>query len=435
MKVHSVFLSSVAIAIAAPFIAVSAPADAQSGIPRQNSAVIGSASTTSDTIEGGWGLTIRGSEYGPFKSRRQAFMFSKPDRNGVVVGHAPGGAVMFIGAQQAGSRNVRGVWMEKAPGTTFQTTGRWGLMEARLGGEPASSMDIRMSVGYRAPDAAWAVNNPGMPGMQGRGSRLSNEAVQMPTVRTIQGAWEAMVRKPSPYSAIHGIWPTSKINTAIQAWVRGETQNASFGGSRSVDPCAAKCMGKEPENLLVRLLALYGIGERRTEFYGNLRAKVDVVNARGRMQKAVGDQSIFQRPRNNAIKRQGQGFGVVGPPMVGLVLTCEAGSTYPSLGQANFKLPSTAWSDPNFEIIVDPVSALVEKDLAKGTDDQLQKVINSRVAIKKNWQFLSENPSSTGSGSMTAATHPDTPCHRYWGKANSDNRRNGAEFQLMIAMR
>ena len=232
MRFHSVLLSSI-VAIAAPFIAASAPADAQSGTPARNAAVSGVASAVPDSIEGGWGLTIRGSEYGPFKSRRQAFMFSKPDRNGVVVGHAPGGAVMFIGAQQPGSRNVRGVWMEKAPGTTNQTTGRWGLMEARLGGEPASSMDIRMSVGYRAPDAAWALNNPGMPGMQGRGSRLSNEAVQLPPVRTVQSAWDGMVRKPSPYSAIHGIWPTTKMDTAIQAGC-AERRERQFGGSQVV---------------------------------------------------------------------------------------------------------------------------------------------------------------------------------------------------------
>lgn len=401
----------------------------------------GQAANDSDEFypaQGNWSVTVQGAEYGPLAARRMVLQFTNPDSNGLVVGRAPGKPLVMIG-QRAGNGGFRGVWMETAGPTNYQATGRWGVVRVSANRNAnGSNIDALFSVGYRLP--LRQVNNPGVPGMRARGTHLGGETGgNMPNARVLLSAWDGMVRKGSPFSAIHGIWPTDDINAAIQKWVGNERVAGNFGTTQNVDLCAAKCMGNEPQKLLIRMIGLRSDNERKVEIYGDLRANADLVKTSGGFYKTMGSTLIFQRARSNSIKRDGKFFLYVGPPTSTTPTHCYSNRSYGSLGQANFTLPVLAWSDPTLEIEIRPSGQLFEKDFAAKTDDRLPNFPYGSTKVKTSWQELATAPGDTVDvGAVTATTHPDTPCFAEWGKATDDNwpfRGTSADFKLMTTLR
>jgi len=305
-------------------------------------------------IEGNWSVTVQGAEYGPLRARRMVLQFTNPDSNGLVVGRAPGKPLVMIGRRD-GNSGFRGVWMETAGPTNFSTTGRWGVVQASsYRNANGSGMDARFSVGYRLP--LKQVSNPAIPGMRARGSHLDGgTGGGWPSARVLLNAWDRMVAKPSPYSAIHGIWPTSEINTAIQKWVGNERVAGNFGTTQNVDFCAAKCMGNEPVAAVLRTTSIWA-NERREEKY-EIAGQIDaglVFEVRGKRTFAIPERvkRVFERGRDNPLKGGSRQFrlGLVEPPPppspAYQYYGCDFRRDAPSYSQVSFPIPSGIWSDP-----------------------------------------------------------------------------------------
>lgn len=305
-------------------------------------------------VQGNWSVTVQGAEYGPLAARRMVLQFTNPDSNGLVVGRAPGKPLVMIG-QRAGNGGFRGVWMETAGPTNYQATGRWGVVRVSANRNAnGSNIDALFSVGYRLP--LRQVNNPGVPGMRARGTHLGGETGgNMPNARVLLGAWDRLVARPSPYSAIHGIWPTSEINAAIQKWVGNERVAGNFGTTQNVGFCAAKCMGNEPVAAILRTTSIWA-NERREEKY-EIAGQIDaglVFEARGKRTFAIPERvkRVFERGRDNPLKGGSRQFriGLVEPPPppspAYQYYGCDFRRDAPSYSQVSFPLPSGIWSDP-----------------------------------------------------------------------------------------
>ncbi|MCK0129266.1 hypothetical protein [Erythrobacter sp. F6033] len=340
-------------------VAVAAPASQSA-----NAAVQQAPATVDTGVQGTWNITIKGTQYGPFESRNQAFAFSTPDRNGVVTGTSIGrNNVIFIGRVQSGSnRKLHGIWMEAKRGVA---TGRWGLMEVRTSGEPATAMQARFSIGYRKPSGAWVGRAPGQPGMVGSGPKLHSNPIRLLGVSQAQAQWRNLLAKKSPFPAIHGLWPTREIDAAIQPWIRGETEVARFGGTQLVDPCVAKCMGKEPQQLTLFGANIEGRKnrERVLEFSGFVNTSASLLqNGKAIRLPANGSTKIFDRTRENAVKFNDKGRGdidlFVSPPRQ-IEMFCDRNTNF-RLGRAGFPLPEAAWSDPLTEIRISYSGSVIE---------------------------------------------------------------------------
>ncbi len=326
------------------------------------------AASTDTGVKGAWNITIDGTEYGPFANRRQAIAFGAPDRNGIVTGTSIGrDNVIFIGRAQNGSnRKLHGIWMEASRG---QATGRWGLMEVRTSGESATSMQARFSIGYRKPSSAWRGRAPGQPGMGGQGPKIHSNQLRVPTVSQAQAQWRRLIQKGSPFPGIHGLWPTAEIDAAIQPWIRGEKTAAQFGGQQLVDPCKAKCMGKEPTTL-----SMFGANidaqknrERNLEFSGFVNVAASLVR-KGERPIALtskGSNRVFDRSRENKVKFNDSGVGdisfFVNPPRH-TEIYCNRNTNY-RLGRASFSIPAGVWSDPFADLTTSYSGSLTEWDL------------------------------------------------------------------------
>lgn len=329
---------------------------------RPNAASQAPAAAANVGLQGSWNITIQGTEYGPFADRRQAFAFSAPDRNGVVTGTSMGrNNVIFIGRMQGGrSGKFHGVWMEK--GRRGQATGRWGLMEARTGGQPASSMQVFFSIGYRKPQKAYTGRVPGQPGMEAKGPRITSEKVATPPVSQAQAAWRSLLRKNSPFPGIHGIWPTSEIDAAIQPWIRGETQSARFGGNQLVDPCVAKCMGKEPTQFRATLIDIHGdkAFEAATEWAGVGSAAVSIVDANNKVTQRYSARKFFDISRDAAIK-DWRDRGVQPPPRTEEYLyPCFISRSTQRDRSTRISFVAGTWSDPLLDLKISTQFKLIE---------------------------------------------------------------------------
>lgn len=318
----------------------------------------------SDHITGVWSVNFTGTPYGPFKNRAQAIGFSVPDRNGVVSGRSLGREdLVFVGRKIVGSRRVRGIWMETGL-RNGAATGRWGLMEFRPSGEAGNSAQIFFSIGYREPSNAFSGRYPGQVGMRANSAnRRTADAPNNTSVARVRNLWNAQVRKPSPFPAIHGIWPTAEINNAIQAWMNGERASGNFGSDNLVDVCAAKCMGKEPTRLTIRgkKLSANKNGARRVQISGSVRpsAKVRAVNSSANLPPR-GQPYIFNRSRDNRItgRDDDAGLMMVNPPKDSeLFCKVRDRSTF---GQVGYDLPAGLWSDPTGDVSLDYEGSMTE---------------------------------------------------------------------------
>lgn len=304
--------------------------------------------TARDAIpEGAWTVKVAGTQYGPFRDRTSVIMLSAPDARGFVTGYTPGRTLMLVAKSQPQSRTLRGLWMERTALNDYAPTGRWGLVELRFGGDPASSIDARFSIGYREPNVSHSKEAPGLPGMRATGSRVA-DAVDVPVVHHLRRAWSTLTGKPSPFPAIHGVWPTGEIDAAIRAWMEGGREATAFGGSQATSPCAATCMGVEPRRLLVRASSIQvgRTNEKTAEIGGAVSVAARLVSPVGGT-ALTGERGpyLFRRTKDNALSsRTGENLLLVDvPPLWPGLHRCQASL---SLGQQNYTLPAGAWSDP-----------------------------------------------------------------------------------------
>ncbi|MEL7446529.1 MAG: hypothetical protein AAGK02_12080, partial [Pseudomonadota bacterium] len=293
-------------------------------------------------VQGMWTVDVKGTEYGPFKDRQQVFAFSQPDEFGIVTGVSVGrNSVVFFGKLQDGrNRKLRGVWMETNR-RSGEPTGRWGLMEVRTGGEPASSAQIFFSIGYRRPQKAFTGRYPGQVGMEAVGQKVTAGPVTFPSVSEATAQWRSLITKRNPYPAVEGIWPGPDIHPPIRRWI--------YDGKPDETLCSAGCLGKEPTRLSATHTAtdIYKKSERRTERGGKAGVAIVIVDQSDGTEKRTSAKRIYDVSRADSWPNT-RDRGVQFSPQYrtqpcGKYRRIEPNAKF-------FALPAGAWSDPLSDI-------------------------------------------------------------------------------------
>ncbi|MFL9841834.1 hypothetical protein ABS767_12740 [Sphingomonas sp. ST-64] len=357
--------------------AMQRPADATRAPPARDEFV------GKEYVAGVWSVDSKGTDYGPWQpvgSTKLAVQFAPADASGVMHGFVVGKPILFLG-RKVGATEFRGIWMETAGPANANPTGRWGLARAAVG-IAGKSIQIALSMGYRKPVPNSA--GPGFPGRTLSGRYYLNEgpSTSMPSRSRVQMAWDKLVAAPGPFPTMHGVYPDAKIDAAIEAWTRDDKLSASWGRTTTVDPCAAKCMGREPVRIGFDVAQLIASGTGTSEIYGRVVVAPKVVEAgkpaqaiRDAQNRAQIDLISIRREDARSIRGDDRFMMVSAPPPS--TLKCRN-----TRFTARYILPPGVWTDPLRDIDTGLAGTLSDRDLTRKGDDRFK--LNRILPVKKS---------------------------------------------------